>query len=226
MALIRPFRQGDIVELTPTRFGKRGEAEGEYEGWRVRVAGGIPGETARVRIVHVSKGGRVAEGKWMEPAADPDPSRREPPCPIHDRCGGCGLQQIETGAALASKVAQAPRITPDWHRDYTLFEQLQAEVDVLGMIVSIHPLEPLANAMKKAGFVPGADMARYEGRHIRAGGILVSFKPATTKAKGDPMALISLEDLSGTFDTVVFPEAYARYAMVLRTKYSTSNWPA
>ncbi len=118
----------------------------------------------------------------------------------------------------SSKGARTLKVTPDWHRDYTLFEQLQAEVDVLGMIVSIHPLEPLANAMKKAGCITGTEMARYEGQYVRAGGILVSFKPATTKKNGDPMALISLEDLSGTFDTVVFPEAYARHAMILRTQ--------
>jgi len=105
-----------------------------------------------------------------------------------------------------------------WNRDYTLFEQIQAEVDVLGMVVSIHPLEPLQGAMKKAGFIQGADMMRCAGRRVRMGGILVSFKAAVTKEKGEPMALISLEDLSGTFDTVVFPEAYRRYAVVLRAK--------
>jgi len=105
-----------------------------------------------------------------------------------------------------------------WDRDYTLFEQVQAEVDVLGMIVSIHPLEPLEAAMRKAGFIQGADMARYEGKYVRMGGILVSFKPVVTKDKGEPMALISLEDLSGTFDTVVFPQAYNRHAMILRTQ--------
>jgi len=107
---------------------------------------------------------------------------------------------------------------PSWHRDYSLFEQLQAEVDVLGMIVSMHPLEPLKGAMKNAGMVNGVDMVHFENRRVRVGGILVSFKPAMTKDKGDPMAMISLEDLSGTFDTVVFPEAYKKYAVVLRAK--------
>jgi DNA-directed DNA polymerase III PolC len=105
-----------------------------------------------------------------------------------------------------------------WDRDYTLFEQIQAEIDVLGMIVSIHPLEPLKSAMRKAGFVQGTEMKRCEGRRVRMGGILVSFKPATTKDKGDPMAMISLEDLSGTFDTVIFPDAYARHALILRAR--------
>jgi len=109
-------------------------------------------------------------------------------------------------------------VAPSWHRDYSVFEQLQAEVDVLGMIVSMHPLEPLKGAMRKAGMINGVDMVHFENRRARVGGILVSFKPATTKDKGDPMAMISLEDLSGTYDTVVFPEAYQKYAVVLRAR--------
>ncbi len=105
-----------------------------------------------------------------------------------------------------------------WDRDYTLFEQIQAEIDVLGMIVSIHPLEPLKGAMRKARFIQGTEMKHYENKRVRMGGILVSFKPVTTKEKGEPMALISLEDLSGTFDTVIFPEAYAKHALILRAR--------
>ena len=104
----------------------------------------------------------------------------------------------------------------EYLQDYSLWEQIQAEVDVLGLIASIHPLEPLEGAMKRAGLVSSADAMHYEGRRVRMGGILVSFKPATTKEKKEPMALISLEDLGGTFDTVVFPDAYARHAIVLR----------
>jgi len=104
-------KEGDVVEVVPDRIGKRGEAEGEAGGRRVRVRGGLPGERARVRILHVSKGGPVAAGKWLE-AVEPHPARREPPCPIHERCGGCGLQQVEPGPALAMKVAQARALLP------------------------------------------------------------------------------------------------------------------
>jgi len=132
--------------------------------------------------------------------------------------GRAGTPPARKAAGIDFSGEDGSRVVGTWHRDYTLFEQLQAEVDVLGMIVSIHPLEPLEGAMKKAGFTPGVDMIRHEGKYIRMGGILVSFKPATTKKNGDPMALISLEDLSGTFDTVVFPEAYRKHAVLLRAQ--------
>ena len=59
--LRRPFNEGDAVVLTPDRLGARGAALAEHEGWRVRVYGGLPGEEARVRIVHVSKAGVFAK---------------------------------------------------------------------------------------------------------------------------------------------------------------------
>ena len=105
--LRRPFLEGDEIKLTPSRLGKRGEAEGEYRGWRVRVEGGIPGEASRVRVLHVSKGGQVAAGRFLGPVDAPHPSRREPVCPIHDRCGGCGLQQMRESGVLELKVDQA-----------------------------------------------------------------------------------------------------------------------
>jgi DNA polymerase III alpha subunit len=90
-------------------------------------------------------------------------------------------------------------------------------VDVLGMIVSIHPLEPLQGAIRSAGLVPAAEIMRHADRRVRMGGIMVSYKTVSTK-KGEPMSMITLEDLSGMFDAVVFPEAYRRHASVLRTQ--------
>ncbi|HEX9744132.1 MAG TPA: DNA polymerase III subunit alpha [bacterium] len=105
-----------------------------------------------------------------------------------------------------------------WDHDYSLYEQIQAEVDVLGMIASIHPLEPIKKFMDAANFTCGKDMPRRVDKKVRMGGILVSFKPVRTRKDNQAMALISLEDLSGTFDVAVFPEAYRKHAVTLKTK--------
>jgi tRNA/tmRNA/rRNA uracil-C5-methylase (TrmA/RlmC/RlmD family) len=107
-----PLKEGDALVLTPHRIGRRGEAEAAYEGWRVRIPNAICGEAARVRITHVSRGGPVAVAEYEGPAGARHPARREPPCPIHDPCGGCGLQHVEPPAALQMKVAQARRLLP------------------------------------------------------------------------------------------------------------------
>jgi len=109
----RPFNEGERITLTPTRLGSRDEALAEYEGWRVRVQGGIPGEAAQVRVLHVSKGGPMAVARFLEPAGDPHPARRPPPCPIHGPCGGCGLQHVHETAAFQMKIDAAGRLFPE-----------------------------------------------------------------------------------------------------------------
>jgi len=111
--LRRPFNEGDTVVLTPHSLGPRGNALADYEGWRVRVPGALPGEKARVRIVHVSKGGPVAEAKFLEPAAEPHAGRRAVRCPIHARCGGCGLQHATADSMLVVKIEQARALLPE-----------------------------------------------------------------------------------------------------------------
>ena len=101
------MNEGDVVVVTPDRFGKRGDASAEYRGWRVRVRGGIPGEPARVRIRHVSRGGPVAAADFLAAADAPHPGRHDVRCPIHDVCGGCGLQHVD---AFPLKIEQARRL--------------------------------------------------------------------------------------------------------------------
>jgi len=106
MARLRP---GDEIVVTPDGLGKRGDATAEHEGIRLRIRGGIPGEAARVRIRHVSRGGPVAEADFLECAGPCHPRRTEVRCPIHDRCGGCGLQHVD---AFELKIEQARRLLP------------------------------------------------------------------------------------------------------------------
>jgi len=107
-----PLKLGETLVLTPHRIGRRGEAEAEHEGWRVRIPNAICGEAARVRITHVSRGGPVAAASYEGPAEARHPARRTPPCPVHEPCGGCGLQHIDEPAALRMKVAQARALLP------------------------------------------------------------------------------------------------------------------
>ena len=46
------FREGDTIVLEPTSMGPRGAAIAEHEGLRFRIHGAIPGERARVRVLH------------------------------------------------------------------------------------------------------------------------------------------------------------------------------
>jgi DNA polymerase-3 subunit alpha len=52
-------------------------------------------------------------------------------------------------------------------------------------------------------------MHRYAGRRVRMRGLAISHKRVPTKT-GAWMKFLSLEDLSGTFEAVLFADVYAR----------------
>jgi DNA polymerase-3 subunit alpha len=54
-----------------------------------------------------------------------------------------------------------------------------------------------------------------DGQATRIGGIISKLQPKTTK-QGKPMAILSLEDLDGSVEVLVFPEAYARSVLHLK----------
>lgn len=64
------------------------------------VAGALPGETVRIRILREA-GGHV-EAK-IETLLQPAPERIHPPCPHYAHCGGCNLQHAEYAAQLGMK---------------------------------------------------------------------------------------------------------------------------
>lgn len=78
------------IELHGMAHG--GEAVGRLEDGRaVFVAGGIPGETVEVRLVHEKKRWARAE---LVSVVQASPDRVTPPCPFVADCGGCQWQHI------------------------------------------------------------------------------------------------------------------------------------
>jgi DNA polymerase-3 subunit alpha len=55
-----------------------------------------------------------------------------------------------------------------------------------------------------------------DGQTARIGGIISKLTLKTTK-QGKPMAIMTLEDLDGSVEILVFPDSYARYASSLKT---------
>ena len=87
------------------------------------------------------------------------------------------------------------------------------EEEIFGFMVTRHPLELIGNSAPAPGtpLISAADMGRYAGRRVRMRGIAISYKRIPTKT-GAWMKFLSLEDLTGTFEAVLFPDAYARCA--------------
>ena len=99
-------KRSDDVVVTFDRLTRGGEATAVVDGIELRVPGGIPGERAAVKVTGRSRGGPVAWGR-VTTLHDPSPARRDAPCALEGRCGGCGLQHIQDPDQLDIKVASA-----------------------------------------------------------------------------------------------------------------------
>jgi DNA polymerase III alpha subunit len=85
------------------------------------------------------------------------------------------------------------------------------EEEIFGFPVTRHPLE-LLPAATAAGTVAAADLARHAGRRVRMRGLAISAKRVPVRSSGSWMKFLSCEDLTGTYEAVLFPAAYARHA--------------
>jgi DNA polymerase-3 subunit alpha len=115
----------------------------------------------------------------------------------------------EPGAGPAD-LSTAPKAAPV--RDYPPTEKLRLEKELLGFYLSDHPLRQIASRTK---LLSPISLAHLEEQADKARVSLVVMVPEirrVTTRKGDAMAVLQLEDLSGSCEAVVFPKSYARLA--------------
>lgn len=96
-------------------------------------------------------------------------------------------------------------------KDFSLEEKCIAEYESFDYMVTKHPLEFFKEAERKFSLIPSEQMTKYAGRKIKMIGWYMSSKRIRTK-KGDIMKFISLEDLTGAYEAVIFPRVYSRVA--------------
>ena len=108
--------------------------------------------------------------------------------------------------------------------------KLQMEKEAAGVYMTGHPLDGYREELKHLHMTT-ADLLAAEGKeedggtgengmsldgtYTELGGILTEVKGKATK-KGDYMAFVTLEDLTGQIECLVFPRVYERYQPLLR----------
>jgi DNA polymerase III subunit alpha len=122
-----------------------------------------------------------------------------------------GVFQEEPSAANAEKLPSVP----EWD-EHT---RLANEKEVLGFFITGHPLEKykdkLMDLNAKSAEVIGA-MKNGTGKdEIYAAGVVTNLKVMKSK-KGDQYAQAILEDMTGSVEAIVFPEAYKRLQGMLK----------
>ena len=94
----------DELDVDVEKLIQGGDGMARADGLPILIPRAAPGDRLRVRVIERKPD--YARAEILEIVA-PGPHRREPPCPLFERCGGCDLQHIEDGEQLRMKVAAA-----------------------------------------------------------------------------------------------------------------------
>ena len=94
---------------------------------------------------------------------------------------------------------------PEWDEK----QRLAFEKESLGFYISGHPLKGLEAVLEKFTNVNAMTVKESsDGAMVRIGGIVIATKVIKTK-KGDLMAFVTLEDMHGSVEVIVFSNLYA-----------------
>lgn len=135
-----------------------------------------------------------------------------------DRASGQGnLFDLLGGGADAAgspdagtDLSTAPKAAPV--ADYPPTEKLRLEKELVGFYLSDHPLKQLCRPMQLLSpLALGSLEEQADKARVSVVAMVSGLRPVTTR-KGDRMAVLQLEDLSGSCEGVVFPKTYARLA--------------
>ncbi len=117
-------------------------------------------------------------------------------------------------APVLQAVSQLPNLP-----DFPLRQRLAMEKEVSGVYITGHPLDDYRETLSAFAFstaqLEGLDEREdrgldLDGQHVEMAGILTEVKGKATK-KGAYMGFITLEDLTGQIECLVFPKVYERY---------------
>ncbi len=102
--------------------------------------------------------------------------------------------------------------------EFNTEERLVLEKEVLGLYISSHPLERYQFLLKKMSHLTCCAELKEAGdkRSVTIGGIIIKARPFYTK-RGRSMSFITLEDLTGSVEVIVFPDLYQRQEALFQT---------
>ncbi len=128
------------------------------------------------------------------------------------------------GSATETKTGfeQAPS-TPKVE-DYPLAEKLRLEKEYIGFYISDHPLKAINQAAQILSPISLSALSEQKARQkISAVVMLNSVRKIITK-KGDPMAFVQMEDITGEAEGTIFPSTYQELEPLLEEGKQLIVW--
>lgn len=134
---------------------------------------------------------------------------------LFDMMGGLGDGE-------SSSFDTAPKAAPV--EDFPPPEKLKLEKDVLGFYISDHPLKSIHEVARILAPINLSDLDEQPDNITLSAIVMLSgVKPVTTK-KGDRMAILQIEDLTGQAEAVVFPKSFERIGELMQVDAQLMVW--
>lgn len=115
------------------------------------------------------------------------------------------------GQSFNNNFQDIPNV-PEWSET----ERLLYEKEMLGFYVTGHPLERYKKELKSYSTASTATMGlRRDGEEVITGGLVNKLKITQTKRTNEKMAIVTLEDLEGTVDMLIFPKTFKSFGQHL-----------
>ncbi len=96
-------------------------------------------------------------------------------------------------------------------------EMLEWERELIGLYVSDHPLSPYLPMLEKRVSYFSATLGEAAEREkVTVAGLITRFRPTVTK-NGDAMGFVTIEDIQGSIELVVFPRTWKQYGGLIQT---------
>ena len=126
-----------------------------------------------------------------------------------------GQMSFFGGGLMGGELDKPPVRFPDVE-PWSESQLLQAEKETLGFYITSHPLVKYGREIKALSQPGGVDLAHLDaqadGVRVALGCMIVQVRHTVTKKDGKKMAMLTVEDLTGKADAVVFPRTYEQFA--------------
>ncbi|MBL8050420.1 MAG: DNA polymerase III subunit alpha, partial [Anaerolineales bacterium] len=118
-------------------------------------------------------------------------------------------------------------------KDVDKREMLNWERELIGLYISDHPLnEYQATLTQIVSYFSGQLSESSHEEKVRVAGLITNIRPYTTKS-GKPMGFVTIEDIQGVIETVLFPKTWTQYQnqisngqiVIIEGKVDQSNTP-
>jgi len=93
--------------------------------------------------------------------------------------------------------------------DWSLEQKMAAQQELLGISLEAHPLELLSDQIARSGAITTTEAAERIGQRVIVAGIRQTSRRSRT-ARGEMMMFLTIEDLAGMLDVIIFPDVYQR----------------